>query len=118
MNRSLCAVLGLLSLASACDASGTDLTDVPPETQFLQTPPDPSSSNTAVFRFSGTDNDSDVTNPCKLDAAAFGPCESPLTLTLAQGDHIVITGIARAPIAGHQQRPMLEEDRRIATAHR
>ena len=61
---------------------------VPPETQFLQTPPDPSTNDTAVFRFSGTDNVSDVTFQCKLDAEPFGPCESPLTLEdLALGEH-------------------------------
>ena len=57
-------------------------------TQILQGPTDPSNSDTAVFRFTGTDNVSDVTFQCKLDAEAFGPCESPLTLTdLAEGEH-------------------------------
>ena len=45
---------------------------VPPETPILQTPPDPSTNDTAVFRFSGTDNVSDVTYQCKLDAEPFG----------------------------------------------
>jgi CSLREA domain-containing protein len=61
---------------------------VPPDTQILQAPSDPSSNNTAVFRFGGTDNVSDITFQCKLDAEAFGPCESPLTLAdLAGGEH-------------------------------
>jgi hypothetical protein len=61
---------------------------VPPETQILQAPPDPSNNDTAVFRFGGTDNVSDITFQCRLDAEAFGPCESPLTLTdLAESEH-------------------------------
>ena len=46
------------------------------------------------------------------------------TRTLAQprrapeGQHVVVARISRAPLAGHEQRTMLEEDRGIAAPHR
>ena len=50
---------------------------IPPITLLVETPPDSSTSDTAAtFRFSGTDNVSDVTFECRLDAEPFGPCES------------------------------------------
>jgi parallel beta-helix repeat protein len=56
---------------------------VPPDTQLLEHPSNPSTAEVALFRFSGTDNASDITFECALDgaseSASFAPCASPAT---------------------------------------
>ena len=61
-----------------------DLT--PPNTNITANPPATTTSTTATFRF--TANQANSTFACKLDAAAFAACTSPLTYTgLAAGSH-------------------------------
>src|SRR5262245_8578149 len=71
------------------DASSADGT--PPQTTLTGAPTNPTSSTSATFTFSGTD---DVTVPgnltfeCSLDDGGFGACTSGVTFTgLAAGDH-------------------------------
>ena len=60
---------------------------IPPDTLILQGPANPSLTSSATFHFSGSDNVGSVTFECRLGAATFGPCESPVILTVAAGTH-------------------------------
>jgi len=63
----------------------------PPDTSLTSTPPNPDTSTSPSFGFSGTD---DATPPaslgfeCRLDATGFSPCTSPKSYTgLSPGVH-------------------------------
>ena len=52
--------------------------NVAPDTQLTERPSNPSTDDVAVFRFTGSDNISDVTFQCSITTAeAFAPCDSP-----------------------------------------
>ena len=71
-----------------CEGGPTPSSDqIAPETSIIERPPDPSSSDAATFRFTGTDNASSVEFQCRLDSAAFAPCESPRSIAVAAGPH-------------------------------
>ena len=74
-----------------CAGEGPILADtVAPDTQIIERPDNPSTSDAALFRFTGTDNASSVTFECKLDAAEFAPCGSPAVFEgLTLGVHTV-----------------------------
>jgi hypothetical protein len=63
-------------------ATATVLVDhTGPAASFLLTPPDRTTSRVARFAFvSEPDEDAPVSFECRLDGAAWGPCESPLRL--------------------------------------
>ena len=73
---------------SAADP-GPDST--PPRATITAAPTNPTSSRTATFRFRASDNGTpgpDLRYECRLDSAAFAPCESPVTYTgLSLGTH-------------------------------
>lgn len=59
-----------------------------PETSFTSTPPAATNQTTAQFAFGGSDATSGVASyECSLDNAAFAPCTSPRTVTVAAGSH-------------------------------
>ncbi len=64
---------------------------VPPKTTISIAPPDPSSSASASFVFSGSDNLTDPASlgfECQLDRGGFTACTSPRSYSaLSQGDH-------------------------------
>jgi parallel beta-helix repeat protein len=69
-----------------CDGGPTAPSDlIAPETLLLETPPNPSSSDTVSFSFTGSDNASGVTFECQLDSAAYVPCTSPYSLPITVG---------------------------------
>ena len=69
----------------AFDMLSTDTT--PPDTTITSGPVTGSQTNAMVF-FTGTDNVAVVGFECKLDAAPFGVCTSPISLTgLSLGSH-------------------------------
>ncbi|MEP6944917.1 MAG: hypothetical protein ABJA02_03305, partial [Acidobacteriota bacterium] len=75
----------------ASPASFTWLVDaIAPDTQILSHPSDPSNSPDATFTFSGTDSfvNSVASFECKLDAASFAACTSPVNYSgLPDGAH-------------------------------
>jgi parallel beta-helix repeat protein len=76
-----------------CDGGSPGASDmVPPETQIVEGPADPTTDALARLRFAGSDNASDVLFQCRLEAqAALGweACESPLEYAdLRPGDHL------------------------------
>src|ERR671914_1854591 len=65
---------------------------VPPDTQINERPPNPSTGDTALFRFTGSDNATDVTFQCSITGTAepesFAPCTSPAIFEgLSVGTH-------------------------------
>jgi large repetitive protein len=56
----------------------------PPETTIGTGPPDPSSSGLAVFEFTSSEAS---TFECKVDAALFSTCTSPISYSLSDGTH-------------------------------
>jgi hypothetical protein len=59
---------------------------IPPDTTLTGTPPNPSNSTTATFRFSSNEPGSSF--ECSLDSAEYAPCASPVTTpVLSQGSH-------------------------------
>lgn len=69
---------------------------IPPDTFFLETPPDPSFSNTATFSFGGTDNATPaqfIGSECRIDSndpAAWLECTNPAVYSnLTTGSHTV-----------------------------
>jgi len=80
----------------ATDAAGNESTAAtfgwtidatsPPAPTIGSSPPDPTNSTSATFSFSDTDGS--ATLLCRLDAAAFAACTSPVTYSgLADGSH-------------------------------
>ncbi len=75
---------------TACDIGAFELVDItPPDTSIDSNPANPTSSTSASFTFSGTDNDSGVASfECDLDGGGFSVCTSPKNYTsLADGSH-------------------------------
>jgi hypothetical protein len=74
---------------SSAGSGGGDKT--PPATSITAGPPNPSNSNSASFRFTGTDNvtpTASLTYECSLNGAAFAACTSPVAYSsLADGPH-------------------------------
>ena len=69
-------------LGVRCDGSAGTPDQIQPDTLLLESPPDPSPSDSATFRFNGTDNKSTVTFQCRLEPGphvAFKECTSPKT---------------------------------------
>jgi hypothetical protein len=62
---------------------------VPPSTTIVTYPPNPSSSSTGAFTFSGSDPEGGaVTFECRLDGASFAACPADYTINgLANGSH-------------------------------
>jgi len=64
----------------------------PPDTTIDSNPSNPTTSTSAAFTFSGTDNvtpAASLTFECQLDGSAFGACTSPASYTsLSLGSHI------------------------------
>ena len=81
--------------ASNTDASPAEFTwtiDLPPVVTINSGPANPTTSTSASFTFSGTDDNSapaNITFQCALDAAAYSACTSPLNYAgpLAGGPH-------------------------------
>jgi hypothetical protein len=70
--------------STSSDNTVSYATDLAPDTTISSHPLNPSSSHTATFGFSGTDDvtpTSSLTYECKLDAGAFGTCSSVRTYT-------------------------------------
>jgi len=65
--------------------------NTPPDTSITQRPPSISSSSTAVFEFTGTDNltpSANLTFACNMDGSGWLACTSPKTYTgLSDGTH-------------------------------
>ncbi len=77
---------------SACDIGAYELNDsTPPDTTITGNPTNPSSSATAAFTFTGSDNltpPGSLTFQCQLDGGAFVACTSPQNYSsLADGSH-------------------------------
>ena len=72
-------------------ASWTWVADtVPPSVTLTQTPPNPSTSGTSTFKWTGNDgpNGSGVAfYLCRLDSGNYLRCSSPDTVTVANGGH-------------------------------
>jgi hypothetical protein len=72
-------------------ASGTGGDTTPPDTTITSGPPDPSTSGSASFSFSGADDvtpTTSLTYDCKLDAGTFAACSSPKSYAaLGDGAH-------------------------------
>ncbi len=67
-----------------CSGGDTPSSDpIAPETTLIET----ATGASSTFRFTGSDNASAVTFQCRLDDAAFGPCESPKTIIAGAGEH-------------------------------
>ena len=64
---------------------------IPPQTELLSTPTNPSNSAASAFTFAGTDSGSGVSSfECSIDGmsdADFAACASGVTYTLAGGNH-------------------------------
>ncbi|MEO6390514.1 MAG: hypothetical protein ABIP75_01600, partial [Pyrinomonadaceae bacterium] len=78
---------------SAAEIGADELIDsTAPDTSILTNPTNPTASTSATFTFSGTDTrpapEVVASFECKLDAAAFAACTSPVNLTLlTDGSH-------------------------------
>jgi subtilisin family serine protease len=78
---------GRLDVAAALDAlvpAGTET--VAPDTAITSAPPGSTPNPTAAFQFIRTDADASAFE-CKLDGGAFGPCTSPVNLSVGVGSH-------------------------------
>jgi glycosidase len=83
------AVSGAGSASAPSAAVGAD--EAPPNTSITSQPANPSTSASATFVFTGSDDltpPGELTFECKLDSAAFAPCSSPQNYGgLALGGH-------------------------------
>lgn|GEM_PF-4547002 len=71
----------------AAAAVGLPLDTTPPDTAILSGPPNPTTTTSALFRFSASEPGS--TFECSLDGAAFSGCSSPVEYTgLGVGGHV------------------------------
>jgi Lysyl oxidase len=72
-------------------AAGTGGNMTPPDTTITSGPPNPSTSSSASFSFTGTDDvtpTTSLTYECKLDAESFAACTSPKSYSgLSDGSH-------------------------------
>lgn len=77
---------GSSAMSAADSRTWTVDTAAPPQPTFTQTPSNPTTDNKATLGF--TDAETGVTLQCKLDAAAYASCKSPVRYSnLAQGSH-------------------------------
>ena len=71
--------------------AGTGGDTTPPDTAISSGPPNPSTSSSAGFSFTGTDDGTPTTSltyECKLDAETFAACNSPKSYSgLSDGSH-------------------------------
>jgi Tfp pilus assembly protein FimT len=78
-----------IAVYPAAGASGGDT--VPPDTTITSGPPDPSTSSSASFSFTGTDDVTPTTSltfDCQLDAETIAACTSPKSYSgLSDGSH-------------------------------
>jgi hypothetical protein len=78
-----------IAVYPAAAGSGGDA--VPPDTSITSGPPDPSTSSSASFSFTGTDDvtpTASLTYECQLDGATFAGCSSPQSYSgLSDGSH-------------------------------
>jgi hypothetical protein len=86
VSTSFCKAVTLTAILSLAPPDTT-----PPDTSITAQPPNPSTSSSATFSFTGSDNvtpTASLTFDCRLDSAGFAACTSPKSYTgLSDGPH-------------------------------
>ena len=86
-----------------CDGGDVPPDLIPPDTLILEAPPDPSTTDSATFHFTGSDNAGPSRSSAGSTAGAFAPCTSPARRTACRRRRAHLRGARRRHL--RQRRP-------------